>query len=40
MKDEAKPGKIVISKSVTGSINKEQAEKVISFKEQIIQRKK
>ena len=32
MKDEAKPGKIVISKSVTGSINKEQAEKVISFK--------
>ena len=31
MKDEAKPGKIVISKSVTGSINKEQAEKVISF---------
>ena len=32
MKDEAKPGKIVISKSVTGSINKEQAGKVISFK--------
>lgn len=32
MKDEAKPGKLVISKSVTGSINKEQAEKVISFK--------
>ena len=32
MKDEAKAGKLVISKSVTGSINKEQAEKVISFK--------
>ena len=31
MKDEAKPGKIVISKSVTGSINKVQAEKVISL---------
>lgn len=31
MKDEAKPGKIVISKSVTGSINKEQAEKSYKF---------